>query len=125
MTQQEYISRWHKLFVDNVNATIDFIEEKMLSCNLSAESKDKLTIAKLFLNGQDILAVERDLSIGVVTDSTLEKTESIYVKVAEFYIDETIHDDGTNAIMKDFVKKYEHYQRGMTRLQLDRLNTAF
>ena len=125
MTQQEYISRWHKLFVDNVRATLGYIEGKMVSSTLSDECKDKLTAAKLFLQGQDILDVERELSLGIVTDATLDKTETIYVKIAEFFIDENIHDDATRVIMKDFVKQYEHYQREITHLQLDCLNIRF
>ena len=121
MTKQEYLSNWHRLFVENVNAAQGFIVGRIIAGNLSKESMEKLAVAKAFLEGNDIRDVERDLSRGVYTEDTLDKTERIYVKIAEFIIDVTIQGKQTRQIMKDFAHRFEHYQKEFTHLQLEAL----
>lgn len=121
MTKQEYLSNWHRLFVENVNAAQGFIVGRIIAGNLSKESMEKLAVAKAFLEGNDINDVERDLSRGVYTEDTLNKTERIYVKIAEFIIDVTIQGKQTKQIMKDFAHRFEHYQKEFTHLQLEAL----
>ena len=52
--------------------------------------KEILSVAKLFLDGEDIRDKETDLSQGNVDDTTLDKTEMAYVNFADFFIDMTI-----------------------------------
>ena len=119
MTQQEYIQNWHDLFVKNVSGALGYIAGVVASGDVSEKSREKLTIAKLFLEGEDIRDVESDLAMGTVDDETLDKTEIVYVKIAEFIIDMTVQAEETKRIMKDFAKRFEHYQKEFTRLQLD------
>lgn len=121
MTQKEYISCWHRLFVDNVIGALGFIAGRIAMENLSRDSREKLQVAKVFLEGCDIQDVELDLSSGRYTEDTLDKTERIYVKIAEFIIDMTVQDEQAKQIMKEFAHRYEHYQREFTRLQLEAL----
>lgn len=118
MTKNEYISSWYNLFVQNVNGALGYIAAKMTTGNLPDECKDKLSIAKAFLEGKDVCDVERDLARKDVTDDTLEKTERIYVKIAEFFIDMTIKDHETKQVMMDFAHIYENYQKELTRLHM-------
>lgn len=119
MTKNDYITSWHDLFVQNVNCALGFIAGKMVSKDLSLECREKLSIAKAFLEGKDVCDVERDLAHLTINDETFEKTERIYIEIIDFFIDMTIKDEETKQVMKNLARMFEHYRKEATRLQLN------
>lgn len=118
MTKEQYIAQWYSLFTDYVNTTIGYIANKNILSQLSSEAREKVNLLKLLLDGAEVHDVENDLSKGIVTEATLERTERIYFEIACFIIDSSVKDDLSREKMKELAKEFEHHQKERTRLQL-------
>ncbi len=118
LSYSQYISNWHKVFEDYIQCTLGFIAKQMTFSDLPEEGKLRLNTLKLLLEDQDVQDVRDDLSNGIASDLTLEKTEIIYNEIASFFIDITSNDDKVKSMMKECAKMYEHYQKEVTRLQM-------
>lgn len=77
MTQQEYLSNWHDSFVNYVNQILATIASVEMSSQATEEDKRGFEMVKVLFKGKDVQDVERDLSEGVVRQSTLDKIEKL------------------------------------------------
>ena len=87
MTQQEYISDWHDSFVNYVSQILAAIAAAELSSQATEADKQGFEMVKDLFRGTDIRDVERDLSEGVVRQSTLDKIEKIDKDFADIIVD--------------------------------------
>lgn len=116
MTREEYINQWHSLFTSYVNTTIGLIVKRISREDVSG--KEKLNSLKFLLEGPDVFDVKNDLSSGVVTDSTLDKTEKVYAEIDKFFVDITIKNDKDKECLKQLADVFEQYRKEMTKLEL-------
>jgi len=77
MTQQQYLSNWHDSFVNYVNQILATIASVEMSSQATEEDKRGFEMVKALFKGKDVQDVERDLSEGVVRQSTLDKIEKL------------------------------------------------
>lgn len=82
MTRTEYVSRWHTLFTTYVNTTLEIIAARIAF--VEDAGNDRLRDLEFMLEGSDVCDVKSDLSCGIVSDSTLDKTEKIYAEIESF-----------------------------------------
>ena len=108
-TQQQYLSDWHDSFVNYINQILTFVEALLVSPQALESDKEALNTIKVMLHGEDIRDVERDLSDGVIKQSTLDKIE----KINKDLVDMAFEHLQTDIIVKQFLKQ-------LTYLQIDR-----
>jgi hypothetical protein len=116
MTRKKYIAQWHSLFTNYVDTTLGVIAARI---NQDGNGEENLSNLKLLLEGHDVYDVKSDLSCGIVTDRTLDKTEKIYAEIGKFFIDITIDDERGKESLKQLAVVYEHYRKEMTKLELN------
>lgn len=87
MTQQEYLSDWHGSFVNYVSQILAAIAAAELSSQATEADKQGFEMVKILFRGKDVLDIERDLSEGVVRQSTLDKIEKIDKEFADIIVD--------------------------------------
>lgn len=121
MTQQEYISQWNMLFTSYVNSTLGIIAGRMTQPGGAVEWKERLGTFKLLLEGKDVCDVKTDLSQGIVTDDTLDKTEKIYSEIDSFLVEISVKGDAEKECLKELYRQFEHYRKQMTKLELNLL----
>lgn len=121
MTQQEYISHWNLLFTNYVNTTLGIIAGRMSQPGITAEWKERLGALKFLLDGKDVCDVKADLTRGIVTDDTLDKTEKIYAEIDSFLIEISVKNDAEKECLKELFQQFEYYRKQMTKLELNLL----
>ena len=121
MSREEYISQWYILFTNYVSATLGVIAEKDVQQGIN--NGERMASLKVFLEGTDVLSVQTDLSHGVVTDNTLDKTAKIYAEIVKFFIDITPIAEREKECLKLLADVFENYRKEMTRLELGYLTT--
>jgi len=77
MIQQQYLSNWHDSFVNYASQILATIASVELSSQATEEDKRGFEMVKALFKGKDVQDVERDLSEGVVRQSTLDKIEKL------------------------------------------------
>lgn len=77
---------------------------------------------KFLLKGKDVRDVKADLTHGIVTEETLDKTEEIYAEIDGFLIEISVKGDVEKACLKEIARQYEHYRKQLTKLELNALN---
>ena len=77
MTQQQYLSNWHDSFVNYASQILATIASVEMSSQAMEEDKRGFEMVKALFKGKDVQDVERDLSEGVVRQSTLDKIEKL------------------------------------------------
>lgn len=60
-----------------------------------------------------------DLTQGIVTEETLDKTENIYAEIDGFLIEISVKEDAEKECLKGIARQYEHYRREITKLELN------
>lgn len=103
MTQQQYLSNWHDSFVNYVNQILATIASVELSSQ-ATEDKRGFEMVKALFKGKDVQDVERDLSEGVVRQSTLDKIEKLNKDMGDIAINHL----GASPIGKQFLKQIYH-----------------
>lgn len=121
MTRQTYISQWNTLFTNYVNTTLGIIAGQMSHSGITLEWKERLGALKILLEGKDVCDVKADLTRGIVTDDTLDKTEKIYVEIGSFLVDISVKGDAEKECLKELFRQFEHYRKQMTQLELNLL----
>lgn len=121
MTQQEYIAQWISFLTDYVNTTLGIITGRMSQAGISMERKEMLAALKLLLEGKDVCDVKTDLTHGIVTDDTLDKTEKIYAEIDSFLIEISVKGGAEQEFFKGLFRQFEHYRKRMTKLELSLL----
>ncbi len=121
MTRQTYISQWNTLFTNYVNTTLGIIAGRMSHSGITLDWKERLGALKFLLEGKDVCDVKADLTRGIVTDDTLDKTEKIYVEIGSFLVDISVKGDEEKECLKELFRHFEHYRKQMTQLELNLL----
>lgn len=121
MTRQTYISQWNTLFTNYVNTTLGIIASQMSQSGITLDWKERLGALKILLEGKDVCDVMADLTRGIVTDDTLDKTEKIYVEIGSFLVDISVKGDVEKECLKELFRQFEHYRKQMTQLELSLL----
>lgn len=121
MTRQTYISQWNTLFTNYVNTTLGIIADQMSHSGITLDWKKRLGALKFLLEGKDVRDVKADLTRGIVTDDTLDKTEKIYVEIGSFLVDISVKGDVEKECLKELFRQFEHYRKQMTQLELNLL----
>ena len=110
MTQQQYISNLHDGFVNFINYMLTLAAKLIMLPQATDYDKRELDKVKLMLKGNDAKSIEKELSDGIFSCSTLDKIEKLYKDLTDFGL-EHIHE---SEIWKIFVKKmcYSNIENG-------------
>ena len=71
------------------------------------------------LEEKDVCDVKADLTHGIVTEETLDKTEKIYTESDGFLIEISVKEDAEKECLKEIARQYEHYRKQLTKLELN------
>ena len=119
MSRQEYIAQWNVLLTNYVSTTLRIIAGRLCQPGIEVEWKERLEYLKLLLEGKDVRDVKADLTHGIVTEETLDKTEKIYAEIDGFLIEISVKEDSEKECLKEIVRQYEHYRKQLTKLELN------
>ena len=110
MTQQQYISNLHNGFVNFINHMLTLAAKLIMLPQATDYDKRELDKVKLMLKGNDAKSIEKELSDGIFSRSTLDKIEKLYKDLADFGL-EHIHE---SEIWKMFVEQicYSNIENG-------------
>ena len=100
-TQQLYIANWHDSFVQYIQQIQSFIVTIEALPEATDEDKKAFGVIKMMLNGKDVQDVERDLAIGNIKKSTLDKI----AKMHKDLLDEAIEHLSATPLWKLFLKE--------------------
>lgn len=103
-TQQLYIANWHDSFVQYIQQIQSFIVALETLPEVTDEDKKAFCVIKMMLNGKDVQDVERDLAIGNIKKSTLDKLS----KLDKDLVDEAIEHLSATPLWKLFLKELSH-----------------
>ncbi len=106
ITQQQYIDQWHDSFVYYIGSLFGVITELMTRSEATPEDKKILEGIKIMLTGKDATDVERDLTTGIVKESTLDKIEKINRDLADTCLEHI----QMNPLVREFWKQMAHIQ---------------
>ena len=104
ISQQQYITNWHDSFVDYIGSLLGVVAGLMVRPEATEEDKRGLDGIKLILNGQDAADVERDLAVGIVRKSTLDKIETLNKDLADTCLEHI----QMNPLVREFWKQMAH-----------------
>lgn len=102
--QQQYIVNWHDNFVSYIKQYEAFIVALITMPEATDEDKLVLDRVKLMLHGKDAQDVEKDLAVGTVSKSTLDKIEKLNKDIADVAVEQL----KTDAVVKEFLKRLTH-----------------
>ena len=102
--QQQYIAYWHDNFVSYIKQYEAFIVALITMPEATNEDKQVLDRVKMMLHGKDAQDVEKDLAVGTVSKSTLDKIEKLYKDIADVAVEQL----KTDAMVKEFLKRLTH-----------------
>ena len=110
MTKDQYISNLHDGFVNFINYMLTLAAKLIMLPQATDYDRHVIDKAKLMLKGNDAKSIEKELSNGTVTHSTLDRIEKLYKDLTDFGL-EHIH---KCAIWKMFVKHicYSNIENG-------------
>ena len=77
MIRQQYLSYCHDNFVNKVNHLLAVITSIELLPQVTEADRREIDVIKILLKGKDVRDIERDLSIGMIRQSTLDKSEKL------------------------------------------------
>lgn len=110
MTKEQYISNLHDSFVNFINYMLTLAAKLIMLPQATDYDKRELDKAKLMLKGNAAKSIEKELSDGTFSRSTLDKIEKLYKDLTDFGL-EHIHE---SEIWKMFVKHicYSNIENG-------------
>lgn len=106
MTPQQYMSEWHKNFVNYINELLNFIGTLIILPQATEEDKKGLAQEKLMLLGRDVQDIEQTLAAGIVKNDTLDKIE----KMDKDLTDIAVEHISAAPLVKEFLKKLSYMQ---------------
>lgn len=104
MLQNRYIATWHDSFINYIRSLLGVVAGLMARLEVSEEDKKGLGNIKMILNGQDAKDVEKDLAVGVVKKSTLDKIERLNKDLADMCLEHI----QMNPLVREFWKQMVH-----------------
>ncbi|MBO4602842.1 MAG: hypothetical protein J5651_06755 [Salinivirgaceae bacterium] len=110
MTKEQYISNLHDSFVNFINHILSLADMLILLPQATDYDKRELDKVKLMLKGKDAKSIEKELSDGTFSCSTLDRIEKLYKDLTDFGL-EHIHE---SEIWKMLVKQmcYSNIENG-------------
>ena len=78
MTQQQYISNLHDSFVNFINYMLTLAAELIMLPQATDYDRHVIDKTKLMLKGNDAKSIEKELTYGNISRSTLDKIEKLY-----------------------------------------------
>jgi len=90
------------------------MKTRMSQSGITLDWKERLEALKFLLEGRDVCDVKTDLTRGIVTDDTLDRTEKIYVEIGSFLVDISVKGDAEKECLKELFRQFEHYRKQMT-----------
>ena len=121
-TQQHYISDWHDSFVNYVSQILAAIATAELSSQATEADKQGFEMVKVLFRGTDIHDVERDLSEGVVRQSTLDKIEKIDKEFADIIVDHIDNIPLRKQLLKQLLHRVVENNKAAAMMRLNVLN---
>ena len=120
--QQHYISDWHDSFVNYVSQILAAIAAVELSSQATEADKQGFEMVKFLFRGKDVLDVERDLSEGVVRQSTLDKIEKIDKDFADILVDHIDNIPLRKQLLKQLLHRVVENNKAAEEMRLNALN---
>ena len=120
--QAQYLSSWHQSFVEHIDSLKTCIHALMQINEVSEEDKISLQRCLYILDGKDVHDVERSLSEGKVTSSTLDKVEKIYKDLVDIAIDQIKTEELAKKFLKTLIYIKIDQDKNAERMRLGRLN---
>ena len=110
MTQQQYISNLRDDFVNRIKYIFSLADLLVAMPQATDYDRQEFDKVKLMLKGNDAKSIEKELSDGIFSLSTLDKIEKLYKDLTDFGL-EHIH---KSEIWKMFVKHicYSNIENG-------------
>lgn len=102
--QQQYIANWYNSFVSYIRQYEALIVALIALPEVPDDDKQVLDRVKLMLHGKDVQDVEKDLSKGMVSKSTLDKIEKLNKDIADVVVEQL----KTDAVVKEFLNRLTH-----------------
>ncbi len=99
--QSQYLSNWHKSFVNWVNGVLGTIEFLSVQPVATDEDRQALSLCMSILNGRDVSSVEESLSNGEVTSDMLDRIESLNKRL----VDTIVEHIKTDSLVKEFFRQ--------------------
>lgn len=124
MTQQEYLSDWHGSFVNYVSQILAAIAAAELSSQATEADKQGFEMVKILFRGKDVLDIERDLSEGVVRQSTLDKIEKIDNEFADIIVDHIDNIPLRKQLLKQLLHRAVENNKAATIMRLNVLGVS-
>ena len=121
-TQQHYLSDWHDSFVNYVSQILAAIAAVELSSQATEADKQGFEMVKFLFRGKDVLDVERDLSEGVVRQSTLDKIEKIDKDFADILVDHIDNIPLRKQLLKQLLHRVVENNKAAEEMRLNALN---
>lgn len=121
-TQQHYLSDWHDSFVNYVSQILAAIAAAELSSQATEADKQGFEMVKVLFRGKDVLDVERDLSEGVVRQSTLDKIEKIDKDFADILVDHIDNIPLRKQLLKQLLHRVVENNKAAEEMRLNALN---
>ena len=100
MTKEQYISTLHDSFVNFINYMFTLATKLIMMPQATDYDRREFDKAKLMLKGNDAKSIEKELTYGNISRSTLDRIEKLYKDLTDFGL-EHIH---KGLIWKMFVK---------------------
>ena len=122
MTQQQYLSNWHDSFVNYVNQILATIASVEMSSQATEEDKRGFEMVKVLFKGKDVQDVERDLTEGVVRQSTLDKIERIDIEFADILVDHIDNIPLRKQLLKQLLHRVVENNKVAEEMRLNALN---
>ena len=104
VSQQQYLANWHDSFVDYIGSLLGVVAGLMVMPEVTEEDKGGLHGIKLILDGRDAMDVERDLAVGIVRKSTLDKIEKLNKDLADTCLEHI----QMSSLVREFWKQMAH-----------------
>lgn len=122
MTQQQYLSNWHDSFVNYVSQILATIASVEMSSQATEEDKRGFEMVKVLFKGKDVQDVERDLTEGVVRQSTLDKIERIDKEFADILVDHIDNIPLRKQLLKQLLHRVVENNKVAEEMRLNALN---
>lgn len=102
--QLQYLSNWHDNFTNYISSMLSAIAAFETMPTVTEEDKQGLEKLKLVLLATDVNEVEKDLTVGNVKKSTIDKIVEINKRITEICLEHI----QTSPVVREFLKQAIH-----------------
>ena len=121
-TQTQYLASWHKSFTEYIASLKTFVITLMQNNGVSDEDKSGFQRCLHILEGKEVHDVERALSEGRVTNTTLDEIEKINKDLVDIALDHIKTEELAKMFLKNLFYVKIGQEKKSERMRLGKLN---